>query len=200
MRHRHRDLYIPIVPALGLGFLSAFIAVPSARISGMWAVTLLGAGIACLGIGVYVAVALIRGFWLPGGFEGTFVATESDEQLGRECLSLAQAMSEMLAEAQRDAPPYRVGSGEATDRAEHYKQWQEASERRQVHEQRVVARFLDHFVVRLASVLQALRTRGVLTEEEQRDLWWTLSAPMFHQLPRLPEVLSEKARQIGVKP
>ena len=64
----------------------------------------------------------------------------------------------------------------------------------------MLSRFLERFAVRFASVLQALHERGLLTEQEQRSLWWALSVPTIHGLDRLPEALAQKARALSVKP
>lgn len=197
--HRHRDLYIVLGPTLLVVFGGLLGSVPAARIGGAWAVALLLVGSVSVVLGLYIAAALIWTWPLPGGLAGTVVGNETDEQLGRECLSLAQAMTDIIAEAKLGEPPYTF-SPPGTDQAESFRQWQEASGRRQAHEKQVLARFLERFAVRFASVLQALNARGALTVEEQRSLWWALSVPTIHGLDRLPAALAQKARDLSVKP
>ena len=197
--HRHRDVYVVVVPALLVVFGATVAVVPSARVTGPWAVALIVIGALAFASGVYMWAALIWTWPLPGGLAGRVTGNETDEQLGRECLSLAQAMTDMIAEAKLGEPPYTF-SPPGTDAAESFRQWQAGTERHQAYEKQVLARFLERFAVRLASALQALHARGLLTVEEQRSLWWELTVPTIHGLDRLPQALAQKARALSVKP
>jgi hypothetical protein len=200
--HRQRDLYLQLVVVLfpaGIGMLTA-VALPPAGIRGDWAHVLLILGIASCVLWLLIVVALIRGWPLPGGFVGQGIGSnETDLAVGRECLVLGQSMLDLLAEAKRNAPPLSTFTvNPLASSPDFQRQAQEAGQKSYEYGERIVAQFIERFGVRLASVGQALQTRDLLTPREARQLWSWLRT--FPWLERIPEVLVEKARQLGVKP
>jgi hypothetical protein len=175
-------------------------AVPTAAITGAWSYILLVGGVASIALGLYITAALIWTWPLPGGLAGHAIGSnESDEAIGRECLTLSQSMLDVIAEAKRNAPPlstFTVNPGEPGPAFS--RQAQEAGQKSYEYGERIVAQFIERFGVRLASVTQALETRNLLTSQEARQLWWWLRT--FHWLERIPQVIVEKARLLGVKP
>jgi hypothetical protein len=72
-RHRHRDVWIALVGSLIVGGLTLSVAVWAAEKGsahvGFWPLSGEITGLVLAGVGVYLTVALVRGWPLPGGFE-----------------------------------------------------------------------------------------------------------------------------------
>jgi hypothetical protein len=179
----------------GLGALALVIGDYAALAVALAAVALLAGG--------YIVLALIFGWWLPGGMAGpepdAVTDQDSDEVVGRECLLLAQSMWELLTQAQRDAPGYsteRVPMSATSE--EMHEAWQHSVTANRVHENKVIAQFLERFGVRLSGVLHELVQRGRVTDEEAKSLWWKTQT--IHWLNEIPQFLATKGREMGARP
>jgi hypothetical protein len=151
-------------------------------------------------VGIYMIVALIYGLPLPGGLVGQGIGpNETDEAVGRECLSLSQSMFDLLAEGTRNEPPPSAFTASPhADPSASQRQWQEDVRKSRERENRLRGLFIERYGTRLASLLPALEARNVLTAREAKSLWFYLHSVEWMQ--RIPITLSAKARLLGVKP
>lgn len=207
--HTNRDLWIPLSVAL-VGLPGGTVVtvwtvqqtMPSRHIS-LWPTNPF-VDVSAIGflVGAYMVLALIFGWWLPGGFRSPLkdVVTPdaTDEALGRECLLLAQSMWELISNAKRDEPGYAVETAPLHSSArpgEMHKAWQASVRARRIHENRTMGLFLERFGVRLGSVLQQLVSRGRMTQEEARSVWWKTQT--IHWLDQIPQALTAKGQELG---
>jgi hypothetical protein len=72
-QHKHRDLWVGLavgLPAIGMGLsLSIWAAERGTTHVGFWSHAGEVAGLVLIALGILLAVAVVRGWWLPGGFQ-----------------------------------------------------------------------------------------------------------------------------------
>jgi hypothetical protein len=108
---------------------------------------------------------------------------------------LAQQMVEHIAAIKRDAPAtwtHAVALDPSSEESE--RAWEAATKADQEHETKAVTTFQERFAVRLAGVLDELRRRELLNEEEIKHLLWITRSS--HWLAEIPQTLAAKAREL----
>jgi hypothetical protein len=126
-------------------------------------------------------------------------ALPSAETLTRDTLSLAQDMVEFLSDAQRDRPGYATESTPLSGTQEEmFAAWQRSTKALREHEDRVLGRFQEKFLVRTAGAVQRLKACGIMTEDEERRLWWALQS--LYSVGQIPQILASKAHVLQQHP
>jgi hypothetical protein len=106
-QHKHRDLWVALAVGLIFGGAATAIAIWAAELPqphvGLWPHAGEIAGLALIVLGVFLAVAVVRGWWLPGGFTIEQSTSVSSAPSAATAIETAQADAWVLHQQKLDS-------------------------------------------------------------------------------------------------
>jgi hypothetical protein len=129
--------------------------------------------------------------WVGFGSGGRKLAKESDDALASRIDAVVKGIADLMATHLRYEPDFHAGPD--------LKEWQEQTDRRTRHERDTAARFFSDYGGEIIDTVEALKRRGVISEEEYRTLVWTLQTAGYgltHDLPRIAAHLAGASRKL----